>query len=128
MTEYENAGEVLGRNIVKIFSHLSDLDARGLENEDMIFVTRLKRFVMNQAHDIPDYLKVEGLETLDFNDMAHSGFEKGKFRFDLVNYSWYPKSRSKTVVENEENRQTVRRFFEKDSNTVFSDRSGVGLL
>ena len=77
---------------------------------------------MNQSDDIPDQLKVEGLETLTHSDMTHSGLNGGKFRVDMGDFSWYSKKRTKTIVENQENREMVRRFFEKDENTVFSDR------
>ena len=81
-------------------------------------------YVMNQSDEIPDQLRVEGLETLTRSDMTHSGLNGDKFRLDNGEFSWYSKSRSKNVVEDQENREMVRRFFERDENTVFSDRPG----
>ena len=41
------ADEVLGRNVVRIFRHLDQLDAKNLCHEDQIFIARFKRYTMN---------------------------------------------------------------------------------
>ena len=48
---------------MRIFRHLDQLDAKNLTHEDQIFIARLKRYNMNDP-GIPDYLKIDDLETL----------------------------------------------------------------
>ena len=55
--EKSAADEVLGRNAVRIFRHLDQLNARKLTHEDQIFIAQFKRYTMNDP-SIPDYLQV----------------------------------------------------------------------
>ena len=45
--EKSAADELLGRNVVRIFRHLDQLDARKLTHEDQLFIAQFKRYTMN---------------------------------------------------------------------------------
>ena len=89
----------------------------------MTFIARMKRLLMNQIDDFPDYLKIEGLESISSHDLENAGFSRSKFRTDMTNLAWARKTPKKPVVENHECRRRVREFFEEERQTVFCDRS-----
>ena len=64
---------------MRIFNHLDQLDTRKLTHEDQIFIARLKRYAMNDMN-IPDYLKIDDLETLTPRDMERAGYCRNKYR------------------------------------------------
>ena len=112
---------------MRIFRHLDQLDARKLTHEDQIFIAQFKRYTMNDP-SIPDYLKVDDLETLTSRDMESAGYTRNKFRFADKSATWGRKSRECTVVDNQECREKVREVFVSDAYTVFSDRTGLSNL
>ena len=93
-----------------------------MQHDDQIFVARFKRLVMNDSC-IPDYFKVDDMETITSRDMESAGFKRNKFRFDKNEFTWNRKEREKSVLDNPECREKVREVFSTDDYTVFSDRT-----
>ena len=108
---------------MKIFKHLDKLDTNYISHDDSIFIGRLKRYIMNYDENLPDCLKVEGLETLTSWDMVNAGYTRQKFRFDNADLTWSRKNRELTIVDNPECREKVRLAFTSDDYSVFSDRT-----